>query len=177
MSLPFTPFHYPIAYLMYKLDRRLPLPALVISAMVPDLEIPVLVLIGWIHDRMVLHSIIGGILVGVPLTMVLLGVYQWLIPRIFSVNAERLASKCKVTKWSVWAASIGVLSHVLFDATHHEYNPLLWPITIDSINTLMPVDIYLAIPMVYAVMGGLSLIIAVYVYSRYDNFFEETLVG
>jgi membrane-bound metal-dependent hydrolase YbcI (DUF457 family) len=177
LTLPFTPFHYPIAYLLHKLDKRLPLPALIIGSMVPDLEIPFIILFVQFRDRLVLHSLIGGVLVGVPLILMLLGIYGWLIPQLFPVDAERLSPKCKVTTWAVLAATIGVLSHVLLDATHHQYNPLLWPITAESINTLVLVDISLVLPVVYIVMGGLALSIIFYVQSRYEKFFEETLSG
>jgi len=38
MSL--TPLHYPIAYLFYKVDRRLVLPGLIVGSMLPGIEIP-----------------------------------------------------------------------------------------------------------------------------------------
>ncbi|MCP8304601.1 MAG: DUF4184 family protein [archaeon] len=46
--MPLTPFHHPVAYAIYKLDRRLSLPGLVVGSMFPDLEIPIIFLL--YHD-------------------------------------------------------------------------------------------------------------------------------
>jgi hypothetical protein len=52
-----TPFHYPVAYILYKLRAKLSLPGLIVGSMVPDLEVPFIFL--WSRteafDRLVLH--------------------------------------------------------------------------------------------------------------------------
>jgi len=98
--------------------------------MVPDLE--VLFVYSWSgtwgQDRMVLHSLIGGLTLGTIITVVFTTlVYPWLISAIFSINKERVKKKCSLSFMLVFSGLIGVLSHVLLDATNHAYNPLFWP--------------------------------------------------
>jgi hypothetical protein len=59
--LPVTPFHYPIAYMLSKHDVKLNLPALVVGSMLPDLEIPFIVLLFGtnVPSHMMLHSLLG----------------------------------------------------------------------------------------------------------------------
>jgi membrane-bound metal-dependent hydrolase YbcI (DUF457 family) len=77
---------------------------------------------------MVLHSLIGGLTLGTIITVVFTTlVYPWLISAIFSINKERVKKKCSLSFMLVFSGLIGVLSHVLLDATNHAYNPLFWP--------------------------------------------------
>jgi len=98
--------------------------------MVPDLEVPFVYSWSgtWGYDRMVLHSLIGGLTLGTIITVVFTTlVYPWLISAIFSINKERVKKKCSLSFMLVFSGLIGVLSHVLLDATNHAYNPLFWP--------------------------------------------------
>ena len=69
--MPVTPFHYPLAYVISKFDGRLSLPGLVVGSMLPDLEIPFLVLLFGMQpsNRLVLHSLLGAVTVGTLLSM------------------------------------------------------------------------------------------------------------
>jgi hypothetical protein len=71
--VPITPFHYPIANLIHKLDGKisLSLPALIVGSMVPDLEVPFMISFTGTQDRLVLHSILGAITLGTIITIAL----------------------------------------------------------------------------------------------------------
>ena len=40
--MPITPLHYPIAWGLSKLDKRLNLPGLIVGSFIPDIEVPFL---------------------------------------------------------------------------------------------------------------------------------------
>jgi hypothetical protein len=71
--LPFTLLHYPIAYLIHKLGGNLNLPGLIVGSMIPDLEIPFIVLIFGVNgpNRLVLHSILGSATLGTLLATII----------------------------------------------------------------------------------------------------------
>jgi len=124
LFLVLTPFHYPLAYLIYRSSKRkLSIETLSFGAFLPDIEIPVLFLIGVHPTRRVLHSIIGSLFLA-PLVSVLL----YKIYLIFLYGNWR-DSKFKFNiKWLL-GIELGSISHVFLDALHHSYNPLLWPLT------------------------------------------------
>ncbi len=131
--MPFTPLHYPVAYLIHRASRRrLSLPALTVGCFTPDLEIPVLLYLtgSRAHDRLVLHSIIGSSTIGVLLSLSILMLVSPVILRLSGVEGS-----WRRTSWLNVAVSclIGNLSHVFLDVTCHTYNPLLWPITSKSV--------------------------------------------
>ena len=130
--LPLTPIHYPLAKIIQLLDRKasLVLPALIVGSMVPDLEVPFVYYWSgtWGQDRMVLHSLLGGLTLGTIITVVFtIIVYPWLISTIFSIDKARIKEKCSLSFMLVFSSLIGVLSHVLLDVTNHAYNTLFWP--------------------------------------------------
>jgi len=71
VNVPVTPFHLPAAYFIYKANRRLALPGLVVGSMFPDLEIPVMVLLfsESLPTDFVLHSLLGATLAGTGLSV------------------------------------------------------------------------------------------------------------
>jgi len=127
--MPFTPLHYPVAYLMYRASRRrLSLPALTVGCFTPDLEIPVLLYLtgSRVHDRLVLHSVIGSSTIGVLVSLSILVLVSPIILRLSGVKGPwRRASWLNVAV----SCLIGNLSHVFLDVACHTYNPLLWPMT------------------------------------------------
>lgn len=68
-DLPITPLHYPMAYVLYKLNKRLSLPGVAVGSIFPDLEIPFMFLIfkSRILNRLVLHSLLGASTLGTAL--------------------------------------------------------------------------------------------------------------
>jgi membrane-bound metal-dependent hydrolase YbcI (DUF457 family) len=130
--LPVTPLHYPIANIITKIDKTasVSLPALIVGAMVPDLEVPFVYYLSgtWTQDRMVLHSLIGGLTLGTLLAVAItVFLYAPVVSAVLPVDKQRLKSRCCMSRWLVFSAAIGVLSHVLLDVANHTNNPLFWP--------------------------------------------------
>jgi membrane-bound metal-dependent hydrolase YbcI (DUF457 family) len=131
-SLPVTPLHYPIAKIVNKIDKTasLSLPALIVGTMVPDLEVPFLYHLSgiWQQDRMVLHSLIGGLTLGTLIAVAItVFLYNPIVSTIFPINKQRLKHQCHMSGCLVFSAAIGVLSHNLLDVANHAYNPVFWP--------------------------------------------------
>jgi len=98
-ALPITPFHYPLAYLVYKFGKqKLSLPALIVGSMLPDLEIPVMALLFGLQapNRMVLHSLLGGVtigtVIGVAITVL---IYPTITSAIFRFSKSKVKDKCR----------------------------------------------------------------------------------
>jgi len=128
--MPLTPFHYPIAYLIYKVDNRFSLPALIVGAMFPDLEIPfIIMLLGTqVPDRMILHSLLGAVTLGALLSMIVTNLlYPPIISPLFKIEKRKIQAKCKLSPSLFISALLGNISHVLLDITTHLYNPIFWP--------------------------------------------------
>ncbi len=165
--MPFTPLHYPVAYLIHRASRgRLSLPALTVGCFTPDLEIPVLLYLtgSRVHDRLVLHSIVGSSTIGV---LVSISILIFLSPVI--LRASGVEGPWRRVSWLNVAVSclLGNLSHVFLDVTCHTYNPLLWPITSRSVVNLFnsPATAYWVMwPTTGMVM--LVLLVAIVAYER-----------
>lgn len=180
MKLPLTPFHYPVAYLVYKVDKRLSLPGLAVGSMFPDVEIPIIqAFFGTrIPHRLVLHSLLGAATVGTLLSLLFtVLVYPTLISIVFHVNRLKVKGKCRPSLALCFSCFLGNLSHVLLDVTNHPYNPIYWPF-------LMPGET--PSPLCSA-LGGMqnasiiihSLLLALFIASfinKRENFWERLLV-
>ncbi len=129
LELPVTPFHYPIAYVISKLDGKvsLSLPTLIVGSMVPDLEIPFVFLLTGSQDRLVLHSLFGGLTLGtvIAITLTVLA-YPRLTSGIFPINRDKVIGKCLFSGAVSFSCFLGVFSHVLLDVVNHSYNPIFW---------------------------------------------------
>ena len=127
--MPVTPLHYPFAFVIYRVDKRLSLPALVVGSVMPDIEVPFMwVFFSTLPDHLFLHSIIGAATLGTVLTIVVTRfLYAPIISRFFGVDESELNKVCRVTPWLVVSALIGVMSHLILDYPMHWYNPILWP--------------------------------------------------
>jgi len=185
--LPVTPLHYCVAYVAKRLDRHLSLPALTVGSLIPDLENPVIYLLFRLKilnldvpyelaaDRLVLHSLIGASTLGLGLTLI---VTIYLYPRIssalFGVDA---LEACRPSWGLVASAFLGCVSHVLLDALHHPYNPLLYPLTASSVDTLVLFgNPAAATILVHLVCLALTAAILVYEWGRGD-FWTHLLVN
>ncbi len=136
--MPITPFHYSVAYVLHRWRRELSLPALIIGSFTPDLEVPFYLAINFAPGRLVLHSIIGTITLGTLIaTLITVYLYPILIPHLFKVDEKLVREKCGFSPKLVLACMIGCLFHVLLDSLHHQYNPLLYPITYKSFDALV----------------------------------------
>ena len=98
--------------------------------MVPDLEVPFVYFMSgtWDQDRMVLHSLLGGLTLG---TLIAVALTVFLYPRIMGavlpINKDRVKANCRFSSMLAFSCFLGVLSHILLDVANHAYNPLFWP--------------------------------------------------
>jgi hypothetical protein len=149
--------------------------------MVPDLEIPFMVLLFGTNTstHLLLHSIIGSLTVGTAIAVaVTVLIYPKLAGAIFPINKLKVKQKCKFSLTLVFSSAMGCLSHVLLDVTNHAYNPVFWPF-LTSAETPSPI---------FPLLGGAqtasmlmhSLMTALFVgfYAlKHENFWENVLVG
>jgi len=178
--LPLTPLHHPVAYFIYKLDKRFSLPGLVVGCMFPDIEIPFIVLLfgTQVPHRMVLHSLLGSATIGTFLALIVtVRVYPPLVSRLFHVDKKRVKSKCKLSFAVFFSVLVGNLSHVLLDVTNHPYNPVFWPF-LPATATPSPIYFALGNPLgslwMQIIMAALF---AALIVAKRRNLFEELLVG
>jgi membrane-bound metal-dependent hydrolase YbcI (DUF457 family) len=179
--LPVTPFHYPVAYVLYKLGGNLSLPALIVGSMLPDLEIPFMVLLFGtsVPTHLLLHSLIGSLTVGTALaTAITVFIYPKLTSAIFPIDKLKVKGKCQFSLSLVFSCAIGCLSHVLLDVVNHAYNPVFWPF-LPLNETPSPIVSFLggagnASLLVHALMA--VLFVGLFVNKR-ENFWEKLLVG
>ena len=179
--MPVTPFHYPIAYLSYKLGGKLSLPGLVVGSMLPDIEIPIMFMLFGTQtpNRMILHSLSGATTVGTALvTAITIWIYPTLTSTIFPINKLKVKEKCSLSISLVFSCLIGVLSHVLLDVTNHDYNPVFWPFL--PINeTPSPITPFLGGALTASIIVH-TLIVIMFVglfLKKRENFWERLLVG
>ena len=144
--MPFTLFHYPFGYGISRLNKRFSLPALLVGAVIPDIEVPFLFLFfqGVLPDHFILHSLVGALSIGLVLAVIITRfVYPPMIGAIFKLDRNDLDEKCGFTPIMILSAAIGVLSHLAVDILHHWYNPILWP-WVDPFALVGPFCIYFA---------------------------------
>jgi hypothetical protein len=127
--MPFTPLHYPIAYALHVLGKGLSMPGLVIGSFVPDIEVPVLWMLGnGVYDHWILHSLIGAVTVGLLIALGITHfVYPAVIARLFGIERAKLNDACTMNKTLGISCLLGLLGHLLLDVPMHPYNQLLWP--------------------------------------------------
>jgi len=178
--LPLTPLHYPIAYIQYRLDKRLNFPALIVGNFFPDLSIPVLYFLP--HDgRFTLHSLLGaatfGTLLAVGFTVL---VYPRLVSYLFRFDEKKVKERCHLSSALVFSCFFGNLSHALLDVTNHEHNPLFWPLlpADASFNPICPLlgGTYTASLVVSSIMLVLLTAVFIRAYFRRD-FWWHLLIG
>ena len=183
LCLPITPLHYPIAKIIHLLGSKvnLSLPALFVGSMIPDLEVPFLYFLSgvWVQDRLVLHSLIGGLSFGTLITVALtVLVYPRVVTAFFPVDKKRVKEQCRFSVTHVLCCAIGVLSHVLLDVTNHTYNPLFWPF-VPLFETPSPIAAFLGGKDTASIIVHVSLLVlgAALLYKGRDDFWNKALVG
>ena len=127
--MPFTPLHYPLAFVLSKANKKLILPGLVVGAVIPDIEVPIMrVFFSDLPDHLFLHSLVGAATVGTTIAVLVTWLlYAPLISTIFGVDKSTLKKTCSLSSILVLSCLIGVLSHLLLDYPMHWFNPILWP--------------------------------------------------
>jgi len=166
--MPLTPLHYPLAYVIKKAGDRagleLDMAGLALGSFTPDLECLFFIsarLLGLLPmldppfagDRLVLHSILGSITLGALISMA----FTLALYRIFNRGPKR-----PQLRHLYLSCALGNLSHVLIDAIHHTYNPLLFPFTAESVDVLVPMGDYgLGTRLAYGLVLSLSALILI----------------
>ncbi|MFX0094282.1 MAG: DUF4184 family protein [Candidatus Hodarchaeota archaeon] len=127
--MPFTVFHYPIAFGLSKANKRLSLPGLIVGSVLPDIEVPIMWLFfSNLPDHLVLHSLVGALTLGTVLAVLVTHyIYPMVISSLFSVEPGYLSEKCQISPLLVVSCMLGLLSHLLLDYLVHPFNPLLYP--------------------------------------------------
>lgn len=122
--MPITPLHLAYAWPIKMRYRSLNFGALTIGSMIPDVEVVLFFLFGIHPNRLVTHSLLGAFTVDPVLTIIACYILHRLrVNRIGIAGFEVF----RVDGKFVFSAIAGVLTHVLVDYTHHEFNPVLWP--------------------------------------------------
>jgi hypothetical protein len=180
--------HYPVAWGLSKLDKKLSLPGLIVGSFMPDIEVPILFLffnVG-IDNHFILHSLIGALTIGTLISIlatVLL--YPIIASLIFRVDKNKVKKACKLTLVLAFSCMLGNLFHILLDLPMHPYSFILWPFI--EPNTIVGFLVLgfapegdLNLGFLYArifnnfIMGGCM--VAIVIKSR-KNLWEKTLVG
>ena len=177
--MPLTPFHYPIAYVLHRLDRRLSLPALAVGSMLPDIEIPLMFLLfGFDYHRgLVLHSLVGATIFGTMLTVLFTNLaYPYFTSALFGINRRKVSRKCTVSFHLVLSGFLGVLSHVLLDLVNHTNRPIFWPF---SQSTISVICLALGGPQNASLIAHTVLLtlFGIIVATQHENAREKLLVG
>jgi membrane-bound metal-dependent hydrolase YbcI (DUF457 family) len=178
--LPLTLFHYPVAFLLYRLDKRLSLPALTVGCKLPDLEIPIIILLFGVRvpHRLVLHSLLGSAIIGTFLALIItILVYPSLVIHLLGVEKKKIEQKCRLSFTLAFSAFVGCISHVLLDVTNHPYNPVFWPFLAAN-ATSSPFYFAFGEPLgslwMQVIMGALLLVVMIV---ERKNLFDALLVG
>ncbi len=178
--MPLTPLHYPIAYFFHKLSGNLNLPGLIVGSMIPDLEIPFIVLIFGIDgpNRLVLHSLLGSVTLGTMLAIIItVKFYPLLVSYFVGVDRKKVEGKCKFSSALVFSVLLGTVSHVLLDFTNHLYNPILWPF-LEAEMTVSPFFEIFGEPFAYLwTQVIMAILLLVIIFIERKNIAENLLIG
>ncbi len=144
--MPLTPLHYVFAYALHRFDeKRLNLPALTVGSMAPDLEVIFLYFSNVLsqagahaHIRLFLHSILGAITLGTLISVIVtVMVYPPVMHRFLGIELTYIQRLCRFNRTTFLSCLLGAFTHVAIDATHHNYNPLLYPFSAASFDNLV----------------------------------------
>ena len=127
--MPFTIFHYPIAYLFGRTNKNLSLPGLIVGSVIPDIECLFMYFFFKNYpDHFILHSLIGGITLGTIIAIIITRfAYPYLISIIFRVNRKEIIRNCKINYYLIISCMLGILFHIIIDYPMHTYNPIFFP--------------------------------------------------
>ena len=145
--------HYPVAWGLSKLDKRLNLPGLIVGSFIPDIEVPILFLffIEGIDNHFILHSLIGALTIGTLIsTLATVLLYPIIGSLLFRLDKVKVKEACKLTPVLVFSCMLGNVFHILLDLPMHPYSLVLWPF-------VDPYNIVGVLVLVFAVDGDIKL--------------------
>ena len=128
--MPFTLLHYPVAWGLSKLNKRMNLPGLIVGSFIPDIEYLFffIFLPGIIPDHFILHSLIGGVTIGTIISIIVtVFMYPVLTSLLFGLDKARVSEVCRLTPVLALSCLMGNLFHILLDVFMHRFNSILWP--------------------------------------------------
>ncbi|MHA1931382.1 MAG: DUF4184 family protein [Promethearchaeota archaeon] len=128
--MPITPLHYPIAWGLSKVDKRLNLPGLIVGSFIPDIEVPLLLIFfsGVLPDHLILHSLIGAVTLGTIISILItVYIYPILSSLLFRLDKAKTKEACRLSPALLLSCILGNLFHVFLDIPMHPFNPVLWP--------------------------------------------------
>jgi len=188
LKIPFTPLHYPVAWGLSKIDKRLNLPGLIVGSFIPDIEVPILIVFfnGFLPDHFIMHSLIGALTIGTTISiLVTVLLYPILTSLFFRLDKVKAKEACRLTPALVLSCMLGNVFHILLDIPMHPFNHVLWPF-------VDPYSIVGILVLVFAIDGNISLgffmanilnsvimglfMLAIVIKSR-RNLWEEILLG
>lgn len=172
--------HFTVACIIYKSKKTLSLSGLIIGSIVPDIDTLFYYVTRGYVGRELLHSFVGagalGTLISTPLVVLF---YPLVVSTFFGINKEEVRQVCKLSKNVFVSSFVGGLSHILIDSTCHNYNPLLYPFTKQSVDILLfthswklsyfVVELLLMVLLVMLMFGFLR--------KRVQGFWKQILVG
>lgn len=127
--------------MIYKFEKKLSLPGLIVGSMFPDLEIPIIILLFGTRipgNRLVLHSLLGAATVGTMFSMAFtVLIYPLLINGFFKIRKEKVKNKFKPSFVLIFSCFLGNLSHVLLDIVNHPLNPIFWPFQSPTLSPIV----------------------------------------
>jgi len=172
--------HFTIAYVIYKSKKSLSLPALIIGSIIPDIDtIFNLVAKGYV-GRETLHSFIGAGTLGTLISTILVVlVYPFVVSTFFRIGKEEVRKACTLSKNVLASSFIGGLSHILINLTCHNFNPLFYPFTKQSIDILLLTNDW---ALSYLIVESLLLVLLVILMANIlrkgaHGFWKQILVG
>jgi len=128
--MPTTPLHYPIAWGLSKIDKKLNLPGLIVGSFIPDIEVPLLLFFfsGVLPDHLVLHSLVGAVTLGTLFSVfITVYIYPILSSLFFRIDKVKTKEVCRFSPVLVLSCLLGNLFHIFLDIPMHPFNPVLWP--------------------------------------------------
>jgi len=179
--MPAIFLHSALAYLINRWGPQFSLPALLVGTLLPDVEVPILYyLTDGAIDRILFHSIIGAVTVGTIISVfIVLILYTPFVSFFFRIDKKEVKKKCRFSATLIGLCMIGNLSHVLIDATHHKFNPLLYPIFTESLNFLrISSDLTFDARIVTLVLSAIFLVVVIASLRKgVKGFWKQMLVG
>lgn len=180
-TMPLTPLHCGVAYLINRWKPQLSLPALLVSSMASDLEIPVLFYItGGLQDRLVLHSLFGAATLGTFLSVLLtVFLYPPTVSLFFKLDKKRIEERCRFSGTLVISCILGGLLHVFVDSMTHNFNPVFYPFMKESFDAFRLANDWASASSIVgsALLALLILFFVDEIRKGTENFWMRMLVG
>lgn len=130
--------HFTIAHILYKSKKSLSLPALIVGSIISDIDTLFNYVARGYVGRELLHSFIGAGTLGTLIsTLLVVLFYPLVLSKFFRISKEEVRQACTLSKNVLASSFIGGLSHILIDSTCHNYNPLFYPFTKQSIDIFL----------------------------------------